>query len=150
MDLGKKLILKDIMRQSHLDRIKYKGFVSVVSVIILLAVVSVVILTVYSSQMNRIQSNKMIQSEIVARANATSCAEIALSRLRLDINYAAAETINLDYGSCSIIRVVSTGADTRNLEVTGTYDTHVKKLDINLQKIVNRIEVTSWLEVADF
>lgn len=150
MGIGKKPILKDIMKRSHLDKIEYKGFVSVVSVIILLAVVSVVILAVYSSQMNRIQSNKMMQSEIIARANATSCAEIALSRLRLNIDYATAETMNLDYGSCSIVRIVSTGSDTRNLEVTGTFDTHVKKLDINIQKIVNRIEVISWSEVADF
>ena len=143
-------IHKGIMKQFHSDKIKYSGFVSVVSVIILLAVVSVVILTIYSSQMTRIQSNRMIQNEIVTRANATSCAEIALSRLRLDINYSTSETIPLDYGSCTIVRVVNTGGDNRNLEVSGTYDTHVKRFEINLQKIANRIEVSSWQEVADF
>lgn len=75
---------------------------------------------------------------------ADGCAEEAMRRVRLNINYAGG-TLNLRGGSC-IISVTPSGAD-RTINISATEGEYYQSLEIIISLSGNIITINSWQEI---
>ena len=124
------------------------GYIALISVLVISAVgvaaaISLILLGLGSSRTSFTfeQSNQ-------AKALANTCAEEALNRLRLDINYSGNETINLGQGACFINSIIINGSQ-RTIQVEGTVAAVVRRLRI-LAQVQPSMQIISWQELAEF
>ncbi len=96
---------------------KYNGFVSIITVVILLIVGSVIILTSYQINTDSFVTNKNINSYFKSRTAAQSCMEIALNKLKVNNSYSGNEEIQLASDSCFIESITGSGNINRLVKV---------------------------------
>lgn len=84
-----------------------------------------------------------------AKGLADACAEEALQQIHDSTPFSGSGSLTFGEGSC-VYTVTNLGGQNREIETTGTVDTTVRKVLVNLDTITPSINVTSWQEVADF
>jgi len=126
------------------------GFASLLTVTILsIVVVSTIFMgSLISIDNNRF--NRVANDAIIANRLAYSCAEIALNKLKNDVNYVGNEAIDLDGITCNILTISGTGNSARVIKVSATTNNVVKKIQIAIQTVNPSYIFTSWQEVPDF
>jgi hypothetical protein len=151
MPQSDKKLLNKIKNMTGLRQASKPAFASLLGVIILsVAVVSVIFTgSIISIDNNRF--NRVANDAIIANRSAYSCAEIALNKLKTDLNYTGNEAINLDGITCNILTISGIGNSNRVLKVSAVTTTAVvKKIQISVQTVNPSYIFTSWQEVADF
>jgi len=125
-----------------------KGYIALMSVVIIGAAgaaiaVSVILLGLASSR-----SSFVIGQSSQARALTEACAEQALQNIRDSSVFTGSGQLVLDSGVCSY-EVIDSGGESRTIFASGTVETVVKKLRIDISVINPMITCDSWQEVEN-
>ena len=123
-----------------------KGFISLITVLIILGVVLLIgvgisQLSISEAQMS-LQKTQSSQSFYLANL----CAEEALMKLKENINYPGDETILEGGGSCYILPIEGTWT----VKVISQFQNQIKKMKIVISQVNPTMIIISWQEVADF
>lgn len=127
-------------------KITSSGFVTLLFVLIVGAVgmavaISLVLLGVGSSK-----SSLALNYSHQARALADGCAERGLERIRDENSFTGTINLVLGLGNCSYT-VADLGGENRQVTASGTVGTVVRKVQITLDKIKPKINITAWDEI---
>jgi len=110
----------------------------------------VIAVSVFSSilltNIDGLKGVEAMRNGIVAKNLATSCAEIAINKLKIADTYSGNETINFTEGSCYIQTISGSGNTNRLLRVTGTSENAIKKIEINVLVINPTTNISYWIE----
>jgi len=125
---------------------KQKGFIVLVTVLLILAVVLMVSLTLISLSINEagmsLQKNQSSQAYYLANL----CAEEALMTLKEGGTYTEKITLNMENGSCTILPIEGSWI----IKVLASSYNQVKKMKIAISQINPEMIIDSWEEVSEF
>ena len=124
-----------------------KGFVTLISVLILGAVGVAVVVSLIQLGLGSSRTSFATEQSVQARGLADACGEQALDTLRTSPSYTGTTNVTLGQGTCSFT-VTNTGGTTRSLTAVGTVGTIVRHLTITVAT-VSPVTLTSWQEVAN-
>lgn len=142
------IIQKHLIAMPALEIIRERGYVALISVLIVGAIGVVVVTGVILSGLAWSRTSFVQEQSFQAKALADACVEEALQQIKDSIPFAGNGTITLGQGGCAYT-VTSNGAQNRSVVSTGTVGTVVRRVGVTLDKIAPSINITSWQEVAD-
>jgi hypothetical protein len=135
------------MVQLQLDK-KQDGFVSMLTIVLLMVIVITMSITIMTVLIDSNLSYGVVADSVKARANADSCVEIAINKLKESTSYTGAnELVTTDYGSCTIVSVLGTGNTNREINVTGTFNNVTRRVRVTVTTVNPDTVISSWLEV---
>lgn len=137
------LLRQDIKK----NRNNKKGFVALISVIILSAISVIVVTSAFSFSTNNLVNLRVTQSTLKAKANADSCVEIALNKLKTTLSYAGNETVTMDCGSCTISAVTGSGNTNRTFTTSGTCNSTTRRMSVSVTTVNPSTVLGSWKEI---
>ena len=126
------------------------GFIGLVSVLIVSAVVLVLSLGLLSRSYEETVMGFGEQESHRALGLANLCAELALIRLQSILNYAGGESIIEDGESCDILAVGGAGNLNRTIKTQSVVSQYHKKVKVEITLISPVLNIASWEEVPDF
>ena len=135
-----------VLQRGRGNQTKAEGFVSIATVLILMLVVATITVTVITVQIDNNRMYRVLSDESRARANADSCVEIALNKLKENSTYTGNETLNTDHGTCQIVGVAGTGNTNRVISVQGMYNNVTRKVKVTVATVNPLMSLTSWVE----
>lgn len=139
----------DILTNKSKEKKLESGYITLLSVLIVgalgLSVTTSLLLSGLSSSRN---SLAVVQASY-AKSMVNACAEEALERIRENISFTGTNNMTFTLGTCTYT-VTNTGGESRTIATSSTVGTIVKKLNITIDDINPRINISSWQEVADF
>lgn len=123
-----------------------KGFVGLTIVLIVLAVASLVGLSIGLLGLGEAKMGLQKSQSSQAYFLANLCAEEALMKLKENINYPGNETINIGDDRCFILPIEGSWI----VKTSANFAGQVKKNKIIISQINPRMTIVSWQEVSDF
>lgn len=126
-----------------------KGYITLISVLILSAVGTVIVVAILVLGSGSVRSGLALEQSVQAKALANACAEEALQQISDSIPFTGSGGLSLGQGTCSYT-VASQGGQNRTVEASGTVDSVVRKVAITIDQIAPSISIVSWQEVDDF
>lgn len=118
--------------------------VLIVGSIVLVAAVGITTRTIIDGQMSMSEEHSK-----QALAAATSCMELALSKISDNSAYAGNETITVGTNSCTIAAVVSNGT-ARTIKTSSTIGGHTRRLSVYIANVTSSpLQVSTWQEVSN-
>lgn len=127
-----------------------KGFVTLVAVLVIGVVGLTVAVALLLLGLGFSRTSYDLKQSGDARSFADACADEALNRLRLDINYGGGETISFEGGDCDILPIIDSGTETPTIQVEGRAGNMHRRIEIELLQVQPRIVTGSWREIAEF
>lgn len=123
-----------------------KGFIALITVLIISALVLVVSIGLGLRTIDEMKMGlqKSLSSETYYLANL--CAEDALMKLKENSNYSGGEIINIGKGSCTILPIEGNWT----VKISASLSGQVKKMRLIISQINPEMVIDSWQEVADF
>ena len=132
------------MEQQQSDKKQQKGFITLVSVLIISSVALLVVVSSLTINIENIKAVTSIDSGRRARFLAESCAEIAIDNLKASNTYAGNETKILPFGQCFISTITGTGNTNRSFQSSATYDNHNYRVSVVVQTLNPNTVVTTF------
>ena len=123
-----------------------KGFIALITVLMVLLVALTVGLTISFLTINEAQMSLQKSQSFQAYYTANACAEMALVKLKKDKNYRGGETSNTGAGICYIFPI----EDNWIIKTMSYFSGQIKKIKIVVSQLKPEVVVESWEEVADF
>jgi len=120
-----------------------KGYISLMSTLVIGAVVSVVTISILWISAVSAQNSVIRGNGIQARALADACAEYALQQIRDSSSFSGSGNITLDGNTCSY-SVSTGGGGSRTISTTGTVDQSAIDLVVLVDAITPAINITAW------
>ena len=117
----------------------------IMSAVAVTITVAVVLISVGS-----LRSGLVVQRGSHARLLADSCAEEAVFRLYDDQAYVAGDTLIFAGGSCEIVAITGSGNTDRVVQVTGTVDDVIRRVEVDIATVTPQVVLNSWLDVDSF
>ena len=136
------------MIKSVLGNEEKGGYITLISVIIVSAVILSIVLFMLTSGIEATKNSSVYTNSFRTKFLADACAEEALQQIRDNTNFSGTNVIMLGGGSCSY-SVTNTGVSTRTIKATSTISNEVKKVRILLGALNPKIVISTWSEVAD-
>lgn len=133
------------MDQLHLSKTK-KGFVTLISVIILTAISVSIISTDLLISSDTQSSSKIATDTIQSRYLAETCVEVALNRLKINLTYSGNETIVTTFGDCQISTLTGSGNTNRSFTTTATSNNTTRSFNITVSQVNPDLILTQYLE----
>jgi type II secretory pathway component PulK len=123
-----------------------KGFIALLTILIVLGVVLLIGLGI--SQLSISEAQMALQKYQSSQAYylASLCSERALMVLKEDINYTG-ENVNIENGNCTISTSGNLPAEI--VGVKATFQNQTKKIKIVISQINPKMIIQSWQEVAE-
>lgn len=121
------------------------GFSTLFIVIILGSVALGLALWISTSSLWSIRGSIDDKSSAQARSLVNACAEVALETMRENTSYTGSNNVVIGGNTCNYT-VINTGGNNRTINVVGTVDTIIRKLQI-LTNSFNPLTIVSWQEV---
>lgn len=143
------------MREIRFNKIrlgnqKEQGFSTLISVIIVGAIALAIAVTLLTSTIDLSRKSQANQSLYLAKNYANGCAERALYSLRSNLNYAGNETINMTYGSCTILPITGAGSNTnRIISTKAVVGDFARKVKVTVSVVNPNMTIASWEEIPD-
>jgi hypothetical protein len=126
-----------------------KGYVALISVIIVSGVGLAIALSILQLGAGSQRNGKVIEQSSQAKGLANACAEAALQKILDSPPFTGSQGLTLGQGSCSYA-VLNNGGENRTINASGTVGTIVRKVKISLTQIIPQLNISSWQEAADF
>jgi len=123
-----------------------KGFIALLTILIVLGVVLLIGLGISQFSINEAQMALQESQSSQAYYLASLCSERALMTLKENGNYTG-ENVNIENGSCEIS--VSGNLPAKKIKVKATFQNQTKKIRIVISQINPKIIIQSWQEVAE-
>jgi len=127
---------------------KKNGYVTLVTVIIVGAVILSIVLFMIKSGLDATENSQASNSSTQARFLADACAEEALQQIRDNTSFTGTNSVNFSSNSCSY-SVANTGASTRTINASSTILNETRKVRVYVSALSPKITLSSWSEVAD-
>lgn len=125
---------------------KLKGYVTLLSVILLTVFGTVVAVTTLSIATDNVSAANTISRSKQAKALADSCMEIAINTLKDDLNYAGNQSFNIGGGSCTINPISGSGNTNRGISVTGTFSGITRRASVTILTVNPLTNFNNWQE----
>lgn len=135
------------MEQAYSGKKHIKGFITLISVIIVSGVGLVVVFSSLSINIENVVAISAIEKGKKSKALAESCAEIALNELKISDTYAGNETRNLSFGDCNISTVSGSGNTNRGFQVSSNEEGYYYRIDIVVNTLNPDTIIQSWEEI---
>lgn len=126
-----------------------KGFVALISVLIVSAVGVVISVSLLLLGLGSSRTGFALERSNQVKALVNACAEEALQKIKSSPSFSGSGNISLGGGTCSYT-VTNLGGQNREITSSGSRDSVTRKVKITIDKINPKINITSWQEVADF
>ena len=126
------------------------GFIALISLVIISAIVLVVSLGVSLRSIDQTRSGMTNEFGMRALSSAERCAEEALMRLKNDLLYAGGESIIEGGETCEILPITGAGNTDRTVQTRSTISAHTKKISIVVSQVNPLLIIGSWNAVPDF
>jgi len=136
--------------KNYLTHKKDGGYIALITVLILSAVVLVISIGVSLRSIEETQMAFGQQESFRALSLANLCAEKALFKLESSLNYSGNESLTIDDESCDILSIGGTGNFSRVVKAQSTVSKYTKKVQVEVSQISPVMQISSWEEVADF
>lgn len=127
-----------------------EGFVFLIAALIIGVIVSGMTISLILLGLGAQQSGLTVLQSAQAYANAQTCAERGLRRLRHDLSYDGGEEFTLTNGNCSIAHTAGSGNWDRALCVEGESGRATRRMEISIKRIFPDVRIMSWKEVDSF
>jgi hypothetical protein len=138
--------MKKVLNTKNYKLKTNNGFIALVTVLIIFAIVLLVGLSISLLSINEAQMGLRKSQSSQAYFLANLCAEDALMKLKEDINYSGNETIEIEGGSCQILPIEGKWT----IKTISNFQNQVKKIKIMVSQVNPKMIISSWQEVADF
>ncbi len=125
-----------------------KGYVALMSVILMGALGTAVMVSVISQGVTSSKTELSLQQLGQARVLATACAEEALQVILETSTTSKTDVLVLGSGSCSY--TISKPSSFVIINATGNYGSLVKRVQVTLSTSSPSIVLSSWQDVSDF
>ncbi len=125
-----------------------KGYIALMSVILMGALGVAVMVSVISQGITSSKTELSLQQSGQARVLATACVEEALQIILETATTARTSALTLGTGSCSYS--ISKPSTSVIINSTGNYGTLVKRVQVILSTSSPSIVLSSWQDVSDF
>jgi hypothetical protein len=126
---------------------KPKGFVTLISVLILGAVGVAIVVSLIQLGLGSSRTSFAAEQSLSARGLADACAELALERIRSNPSYVGTLSPLVGTGDCTYT-VTDTGGVTRSIAAEATVGTITRRVHV-VVSAVSPISLASWQEVAN-
>lgn len=134
-----------------MNHIHEKGIIALITTLVVGAVVLVVAISISTRSIGEINMSLDEEQSNQALVLATSCMEVALSKLSNNTTYTGNETITIGTKSCIINTIESPTSSTRVIKTSGTFGGYTRRLSVAVANVtIFPIQVTSWQEVSSF
>jgi nitrate/TMAO reductase-like tetraheme cytochrome c subunit len=138
--------MKKVLNTKNYKLKTNNGFIALVTVLIIFAIVLLVGLSIGLLSINEAQMGLRKSQSSQAYYLANLCAEDALMKLKENINYSGNETIETESGSCQILPIEGKWT----IKTISNFQNQVKKIKIIISQVNPKMIISSWQEVADF
>jgi len=126
-----------------------RGYVALLAVLVVGAIGIVVVTSVLLLGLGASRTSAAVERSYQAKAYANACAEEALREVRASSSFSGAGGLSIGNGSCAYTVTVGVGPQ-RTVEATGTAETVIRKVEVEVSSLNPLLEISSWQEVADF
>jgi len=132
---------------------KYKkadsGYIALITILIIGAVATVIATSLLLLGIGSARTSFTLGQSEKAKSLANTCSEEALLKIKRNSGYTGTSNLTLDGGNCTYT-VTDLGGESREIQATGTVDTVVRKVKIEIDQISPKVNIVSWQEVPDF
>ena len=135
---------------SSKSKTQKRGYIALVTVIIITAVTLMIALSVNLESMGEIKISLAKNQSSKAFYLSTACAENALMKLKDNLNYGGDETLIFNNGTCSILPVEGGGNEDRLIKVIGDVGDYTRRIKIEILRVNPTMEIAFWQEVTEF
>ena len=128
-----------------------KGFIALISVLIIGAVVLVISIGLSLRSIG--ETNMALNEESSNRAASLSdaCAENALLKLKTNLSYTGGETVTVQSGlTCQILTISGSGNINRTIQTQSTVSGYTSKTQVIVTQVRPNTVISSWEKVSDF
>ena len=127
-----------------------RGYIALITVSIIMAVVLLIVIS--ASQLSISESEMALKQSRSAESFylASACAEIALEKLKNNLNYGGNENIAINNNQCVILPIEGTGNKNRIIKTESRLNDQYRKIVVKLAQINPQTVILSWQEVANF
>lgn len=125
------------------------GFVALLGVLVAGSIALTIASTVLFFGTDFSRSTLLLQQSYQAKALARACADSGLLQLQKNVLYTGTGSLTLGAGTCSYV-VANLGGSNRRVQASGTVGNVTKKIEVLINSISPKLNVSSWQEVADF
>lgn len=135
------------MQQQILGKLRTKkGYVTLISVIILGAISILVLTSTIAVDTESIYATQTLEESKQAKAFADSCAERGIDMLKQNNTYEG-ESFSFTNGTCTTGSISGSGNTGRSFTATGTYKNTTRKVTVNITTVNPTTVIGSWQEV---
>lgn len=127
-----------------------KGYIALVSVMLMSALGLGIMLSVIAQGVNASRTDFSLQQSGGARSLASSCAEEALEKILETSTTSSSGNLTIGSGTCTYLIVATSSGQTITVSATGVLGTVTSKIKVVLATTTPGITLSSWEEVADF
>ena len=127
-----------------------KGYIALVAVLIATALTLAVSIGASLRSISGTYLGFAYVQAYQARELTSSCVDIALLRLKKDLDYVGNEDIIIEGNTCHIYTITGTGNENRNIRVSAFANDFVKRAEVHVLRVSPITNIASWGEVSDF
>jgi hypothetical protein len=127
-----------------------KGYIALVSVILMSALGLAIMLSVIAAGVDASKTDFSLQQSGGARSLASSCAEEALQKILETSTTSSSGNLTIGSGTCSYSITSTSSSQIITVSATGVLGTVTSKIRVVLATTTPGITLSSWEEVADF
>jgi hypothetical protein len=135
--------------QKSIDRVWRRGYIALLSVIMVGAIGTAIMLSVMLLGVSTSKTDFAVQQSGSAKVIASSCGEEALQKILETGTTSSSGGLSLGSGSCTYT-VMSQNGQNITINSTGVVGTVVSKVKIVVSTTTPSIILSSWQEVGDF
>lgn len=136
------------MKDSFISTNCSKGFIALISVLVLGAVGTAVAVSVILLGLNSSRTSLVVEQSNKAKALANACAEHGLNIIAINPNYTGSMGLIIGVDSC-LYTITNLGGQNRSIVTSSTVGAVTRKVSVNVSAITPKIVVSSWQEFAN-
>ncbi|MFH1188838.1 MAG: hypothetical protein V1652_03275 [bacterium] len=127
---------------------KRGGFITLMSVIIMVAVAASLAISVILMGVDSLRTGQSIEAANEATAIADACAEESLEQIRV-YNFIGTQNLTIGSGTCSYT-ITNDGGENRTIEISAVALSVTRRVRIITDVITPEIHIATWQDVTSF
>jgi len=143
-------MLKSTIAEYFKLRYNNKGYIALISTVIIMAVVLLIAISVNLFSINESQIGLAQSQSSESYYLANACAEEALIRLKNNLSYLGSEMITIGTNQCQILALEGSGNTNRIIKAKSSLYNQVRKIKVKINQVNPQTVISLWEEVTDF
>lgn len=126
------------------------GYIFLVSVLVIGVIASATATSLMLLGWAAEQNGLVVVQTSRAFEYAQTCAERAIRSLRADPGYAGGHETQFEWGACEVLAIGGGGNTDRSVCIEGSSGDHVRRMEIDIERLFPSTVIASWKEVPEF